>query len=605
MPLAFTHLTTDVDDSNLTIYTTGSFTTTAGRALLIGVDISDTNPAGQPVCAKTGCTFTPLGSIEYDAAGTRYSIFLLSADVASTSTGTMTITATEAVSGCGWTVSEVTGHDTSDLIEGIAVTASGTSTTPAVNLPAFASASNAAFAVIGVNADGSITAGLNFTVLGTDQSVAAAPARCIGSEWAPNDNTVTATGPSGQWGIVAVEVRAEPVAAAAVFTRRTYGKPEIPETTVGLATKGGGSVLAMLSYSSLTYGRRLDEMSDCAVTIAGGDCSGALAEVLEDVNPWEHELIVWRGTEEVWVGTVQGVTWTTEDVTIRGRDIFQWLEHRIMGRNGSASTNQDLADTFAGMGADGIGSDVPGPANNDPLMEFRFSATGTTAFIFVAQSDMRYAADGMRSLAATVVDWTVLRRVVWAGSEEFVADIASSAGHTWKHADGTVTFGAVLSGENLPVSPTAPLITEHVDDQRIDRIPEVSYVVIKGAYAGQESDEAFGALGSQPEGSAGGINDPVLGTVDLIETNSFVRDDTAAAAAAVARKALFGGDQLSCRWLPDSSVRFHHLVPGARVPVAVQVGCRLLDQDMRLLEVAVRVEADNEAVMLRLGPVSS
>lgn len=605
MALLITHLTTDVADDNFTVFTTASFTSTAGRPLLVGVDISDTNPAGQPVCAKTGCTFTPLGTVEYDAAGTRYSIFLLAADVASTSTGTMTITATEAVSGMGWTVSEVTGHDPVDLIEGVAATASGSSTTPAVNLTAFASVNNAAFAVIGVNADGSIVAGTNFAVLGTDQSSSASPARCIGSEWAINDNTVTATGPSGQWGIVAVEVKAAPVVAAAPFTPRPYGKPGVPETRVGLATRGGGSVLAMLPYSSLSYGRRLGDMSDCSVLVPTGDCTGSLGVALEAANPWEHELIVWRGTDEVWLGPLQGVVWTASGVEIRARDVFQWLEHRIMGRNGSASVNQDLAASFVGFGADGIGSDLPGPVNNDIGVDFRYVECGTTAAVFVNAQDMRYAADEMRGIAGTDVDWTVLGRTIWAGGEEFVAGIVSSAGHVWWQADGTVDFSALLSGDNLPVSPAAPLITEHVDQPRVERSPQVTYVVIKGAFAGQEGDEAFGASAIQPIGTAGGINDPTLGTVDLVETNSSIRDTTSATAAAIARKALYGGDQLICRWLVDSSVRFHHLVPGARVPVAVQVGCRFLGQTMRLVEVAVQIQGGDEVVTIRLGPVSS
>lgn len=380
---------------------------------------------------------------------------------------------------------------------------------------------------------------------------------------------------------------------------------QVPETTVGLATRGGGSILAMLPFSSLTYGRRLGDMSDCSLLVPTGDCTDALGVALEAVNPWEHELIVWRGTDEVWVGPVQGVAWTANGVEIRARDVFQWLEHRIMGRNGSASANQDLAASFVGFGADGIGSDLPGPVNNDVEMDFRYVDCGTTAAIFVNAADMRYAADEMRGLAGTDVDWTVLGRTVWAGGEEFVAGIVSSGGHTWWQADGTVSFSVTLSGDNLPVSPTAPLITEHVDQPRAERLPQATYVVIKGSFAGLEGDEAFGATAIQPQGTAGGINDATLGTVDLVETNSSVRDTTSATAAAVARKALYGGDQLVCRWLPDSSVRFHHLVPGARVPVAVQVGCRFLDRDMRLVEVSVGVQGADEVVTLRLGPVSS
>lgn len=206
MALAFAHLTTDIDDANLTTYTTASFTSTNGRPLFVGVLIADTNPAGTPTLTKTGVTLASLGSIEFDAAGTRRTIFLFHAVPASTSTGTMTITATEAISGCGWTAFECTGHDAADVIEGVAVTNSGSGTAIAATLSAFADTDNAAMAVMAVDVDGSFTT--DFTIIGQDQSAGASPVQCIGSIWKANDTTVTATGPSGLWGIVAVEVRA-------------------------------------------------------------------------------------------------------------------------------------------------------------------------------------------------------------------------------------------------------------------------------------------------------------------------------------------------------------------------------------------------------------
>lgn len=369
-----------------------------------------------------------------------------------------------------------------------------------------------------------------------------------------------------------------------------YEKPEVPETTVGLATRGGGTVVAMLPYSSLSYGRRLDDMGDCTVTVATGDCTDALGTALGDVNPWEHELIVWRGTYQPFVGPVNEATWTQDAVTIRARDLFQWTERRQVALGTHLDRTADLAEIFTEWAINGIVS-----TDNSMRMEFRdINTAGVSGTREVDNADYRYLSDELRELARTGVDWTMVGREMWIGGEDFIADLLAPASHDYWDRFGVVTNSATVTMDDLPVSPTAPLITEHIDQAQIVRPPGVSRVTVRGAVANGDI--------AQPVGTAGGT-DATLGRVELIESDMSIRDAATAGTAATNRLSIVGEETMTCRWLIDSSVRFHHLIPGAKVPVAVEVGCRTIDEDMRLLSVDVSVQGGNEVVTLRLGPV--
>lgn len=204
--LAATHLRTEISDANATLYDFTSTTTTIDRPVVAGVLIADTNPAGVPALTKTGVTLVHQANIEFDVAGTRRTIFLFLGTPTSTSTSQPRVTATEAVSGCGLTMAELTGHDAASLVVGVPVAAAGSGTAIAVTLPALGSVDNGAVAVMAVDVDGTFTS--DFAILGQAQSPSASPVQCIASVFKLNDNTVTATGPSGLWGVVAIEVKA-------------------------------------------------------------------------------------------------------------------------------------------------------------------------------------------------------------------------------------------------------------------------------------------------------------------------------------------------------------------------------------------------------------
>lgn len=220
MSITATHHETDVSDANASSYPTGSHSPTANRLQLIDIQLSDTNPVLAPTVTGCGLTWVAEGTgVEYDTAGTRHAIFRFRALGASPTTGALTITATEAMSGCGWSWSEYAGIDTSGTSGSGAivqtVTNSGVGTTLSATLAAFGDAANGVAVGFSTDADSVYTAGGGYTILGQDVSASASPTASIGQEWrADNDTSPDATiGASAAWGIIASELK-----AAATYT---------------------------------------------------------------------------------------------------------------------------------------------------------------------------------------------------------------------------------------------------------------------------------------------------------------------------------------------------------------------------------------------------
>jgi hypothetical protein len=217
MAITGTHIETDISDANASLYTTGTRSPTANRLQLLATIVADTNPVLAPTVTGCGLTWVQVAHVEFDTAGTRRAITLFRALGGAPTTGALTITPTEAVSGCGWTWTEYDGIDTGGTNGSAAVvqsvTNSGSGTALSATLAAFGSASNGAAVVMASDADSVFTAGTGWSVLGQDVSASASPTQSIGTEWrADNDTSPDSTmSPTGLWGMIAVELK---VAAA-------------------------------------------------------------------------------------------------------------------------------------------------------------------------------------------------------------------------------------------------------------------------------------------------------------------------------------------------------------------------------------------------------
>jgi hypothetical protein len=339
--------------------------------------------------------------------------------------------------------------------------------------------------------------------------------------------------------------------------------------------RGGGSVVAVLPYTQLAWGRILDEMSEATVvvpTVGGYDCEGCRA--LRDVNEWEHELRVLRDGREVWVGPVVGSgpaeegEATYETLHLFARDLWAWFERRIL-RADRTFSNSDLADIFAAYANLALAED------NGMGINVVTQDTGILGTRSISAADPTRAADELRELARDGVDFTFLNRQLLVGNVEIPTDPVAILGDS--HVAEVLILGAGLS--------------------------TATRVYVRGGV----DFEAAGFDRTAPLGVAGGV-DARLGLLEILEDEPAILDAASARVAAETRLDLLRQPPrlVEARLLPEAPVDLARLAPGARVDVRLTVGCQRVDEVMRLHELRVEATAEEtEAVRVRLQPLGS
>lgn len=95
----------------------------------------------------------------------------------------------------------------------------------------------------------------------------------------------------------------------------------------------GPRLCELIDASSITYNRRLDDISTAVVIVpmfGDSENPGPCCECLGKVEPWCHQLtIVREGDGVVWTGPIQKITYGSNDVVIEASDKLAWLQYRV------------------------------------------------------------------------------------------------------------------------------------------------------------------------------------------------------------------------------------------------------------------------------------
>lgn len=126
----------------------------------------------------------------------------------------------------------------------------------------------------------------------------------------------------------------------------TGGRLGCGTPTVFITTRCSGFMTCQFDLHTiinLTWTRRMDDVSEAEVVIGiTGDSAQSCCECLSIVEPFCHELHIWRDAEEVWVGPIEAIRYERDRVTIKARDSLAWLDVRI------PSSDIDFETTFSG-----------------------------------------------------------------------------------------------------------------------------------------------------------------------------------------------------------------------------------------------------------------
>jgi len=183
---------------------------------------------------------------------------------------------------------------------------------------------------------------------------------------------------------------------------------------------GGSFVCELTDVTDIKFNRILNEVSEATVT-----ATFACTSCMSYVDPWRHEIAIYRNDEQVWVGPIIDIEFNTSDQTIviYGKDLMTWADHRVveLADIEYAPEATDLSDAFDWL--------LNHAYCKDPwCMSWNLTPTGIPIQRFYPSFDKAngerwggsYVAVGeeLRTLAEAGVDWTVVNRNLWGGSTE-------------------------------------------------------------------------------------------------------------------------------------------------------------------------------------------
>lgn len=226
MAVGQTSLVSNQSATDANSYTTASFSSTAGRPILVVVESSKETVSTTPTVTAHGLTWTQVATAETDGGTIRRRLTIFEAYPTSNGSGTMVIDFGGVTQyNCLWDIIEFTGADTTDMTVQSATLAGNGFGTVTVTLGAFSDAGNATFGTFGMNnTTSTLTAGGGFTEISNHADTTIdAPARLLTEFVASNDTSVDCdiSGTTARrWVGIAVEIKA---AVAAVDVEDPFG----------------------------------------------------------------------------------------------------------------------------------------------------------------------------------------------------------------------------------------------------------------------------------------------------------------------------------------------------------------------------------------------
>jgi hypothetical protein len=308
----------------------------------------------------------------------------------------------------------------------------------------------------------------------------------------------------------------------------------------------GGAPIAEIDWTTLSYGRVLDGWSTATVQV-GADMAAGCCDVLAEVAAWSHELHVYRDGELAWCGPVITPTPFRDGFTILARDLFMWFERRSLPVDRDF-VDVDLAEIWRQLAADALAED-PSPAIT--VVARTAGVTGSRA---VVAAERKRAADELREVARSGVDFTAVGRQIRVGPEP------SSAEPLLLPDDA---FGAAEAPEDGLAAAT-------------------HYRVL----AGFTADGTIEGVAELPSFARTGL-------LEHVESDPSITDERSANLSADARlqRAAVSARTFAGTLTDRAPVEFDELVPGRLCDLRVALACRDVVDVFRLADVTVTASA--------------
>lgn len=332
---------------------------------------------------------------------------------------------------------------------------------------------------------------------------------------------------------------------------------------VAILERGGRETVAVMPWTTLSWGRVLDDTSTASFENTIGldaDCCAALSQV----RPWRHELAIYDQDGLVWVGPIYEIRNPPGSIKVTARDLTAWWDHRLI-HDDHEYAETDLATIFQALADDAMAPDT------SPGLTVTTSGTGIRGSRRILTAQHAMAGPALRDLTNTGIDWTTIGRTVLAG------------------------------GLVVPHDPIGTFVDDHFATPPtpiLDGSGQSNARTVRGAGGGQLGDTIFATA----EDAFAAIADGLLETVDTVTT---VTDYNSAVQAAETRLALTTAIIAveGCLLTPAAPFTRSQLVPGSLAELRLQETCIAINAGFRLKAVQVTAQAgQDDSVALTFQP---
>lgn len=339
---------------------------------------------------------------------------------------------------------------------------------------------------------------------------------------------------------------------------------------------GNGVRCVLDSINTLEYNRVLDGISEAVVTATvAGDGNSDCCACLRDIEPWCHELHIWRDGEEVWVGPIETIEYTTNDVTIQAKDVLNWLTVRVPEDNidftvANGTGPQEISVIAHSVIEVAFADDIETITCEYDSAYVEVTPYDPIEYFFQAFSGTCY--NSLEELSTGGIDYTTLGRTI------------------------------VITGTSDPLIPLVLLNDEHIKGDIVLR--KDGSLQGNRVYVHFEGDGGLPVMGEAADFFC-------YGPIERMDEAGGLSDGAAAGQAADLQVAagfiaprimeIPDGSQLS----PDTPWTFNKMVPGTRVDVSLQQTCFPMTQSFRLTSVEVSYNQDDgESIGISVAPIN-
>jgi hypothetical protein len=338
----------------------------------------------------------------------------------------------------------------------------------------------------------------------------------------------------------------------------------------------GGQVAVgqITALTQIQWSRVLNDVSKASLQLGGvgGRISQKCCDLLSQINPWEHELGIYRNGELVWVGPITHLSFDTQNVkvSISAMDIFSWMDRRKIYDEILSDDTTPCTTTFQRVFSSAT---APDPSFRPALAITPGTISGARQYLPLQQ---KMAGDVLRELARTVVDFTVVNRTVYVTSVELnLPSVATATDEHW-----TQPPVIEINGENIATS-----------------------ITVTGPGAGEAGYDLYGIAKVGSDGV-----DPNLGLIDKVVSEPTLLDQDSIDHNAASRLALINQPLVYTtkgRLSPYFPMLMSELIPCVKIDLRLDAFCRPVLSQYRLHQVDVTVGFDQEDVELTLFPTAA